>query len=188
MSQPKNNNKNLKTEIIPLKERKIDIALLFFYWINILFITYIIDIEQNIIKDPSNFDYPLWPPKFAVDIIHWYGYNYDPVLIARPMWWKMTIWIDSIFFGPFYILAIYAYTKGKEWIRVPSFLWASSIMTNVLIILGEEIWGEYPTPKLGIVLLLNFPWLFFPGLTIYRMWKAEEGRAFCREQEEETPA
>ncbi|HAT43715.1 MAG TPA: hypothetical protein DDW33_04990 [Ktedonobacter sp.] len=37
-----------------------------------------------------------------------------PVLMARPAWWKVTIWIDAVFFGPFYIVAIYAYMRGKE--------------------------------------------------------------------------
>ena len=107
--------------VIPLSRRKGDIVVLV-YW-----------------------EYPLWPPAFFVDIIHWYGRNFDPVLIARPVWWRMTIWIDSLFFGPFYVFAIYAWTKGKNWIRIPSVIWASVMMTNVTIILGEEFMGPHLT-------------------------------------------
>jgi hypothetical protein len=67
---------------IPLSKRPGDIAILVFFVINILFITYIVDIEQLIIPDPSHFTYPLWTPPAAVDLIHWWGRTFDPVLRA----------------------------------------------------------------------------------------------------------
>jgi EXPERA (EXPanded EBP superfamily) len=158
---------------IPLSKRPGDIAILVFFVINILFITYIVDIEQLIIPDPSHFSYPLWPPPTAVDLIHWWGRTFDPVLLARPAWWKVTIWIDSLFFGPFYIVAIYAYVTGKDWIRIPSIIYGSTLITIVLIILGEEIYGIHATPHLPIVLMANLPWLLFPIYIIYRMWRSE---------------
>jgi hypothetical protein len=105
-----------------------------------------------------------------IDIIHNYGRTYDPVLIARPPWWRATIWIDVLFFGPFYIFAIYAYIKGKAWIRIPSIIYSSVLITNVTIILSEEIFGPHASPQLPIVLMLNAPWLLMPLLIIYRMW------------------
>jgi hypothetical protein len=92
-------------------------------------------------------------------------------LLARPAWWKVTIWIDALFFGPFYIVAIYAYIKGKEWIRIPSIMYASALLTIVLVILGEEIAGTHATPHLPIVFLANLPWLLFPIYILYRMWR-----------------
>ncbi len=43
------------------------------------------------------------------------------------------------------------------------------LLTNVLIILAEEIYGPYRTPQLPVVLLLNLPWLLVPIHVIYRM-------------------
>ncbi|MEO1434537.1 MAG: emopamil-binding family protein [Bacteroidota bacterium] len=163
----------MNREVIPLRERKIDWPILFFFWLNILFITYMIDIEQLVIKDPSNFDYPIWPPRFIIDAVHWWGNTFDPVLMERPVWWQMTIWIDQLFFGPFYIFAIYAYTKGKDWIRIPSIIWASVMLTNVTIILGEEIMGSHPTHALGTVLFANASWVLFPIYVLWRMYKPE---------------
>jgi hypothetical protein len=154
---------------IPLSKRRIDLAILAFFILNLLFITYVVDLEQLVIPDPSHFTYPIWPPRAAVDMVHQYGRTFDPLLIARPPWWKMTIWIDALFFGPFYVLAIYAYVKGKEWIRIPSIMYASVMITNVLIILSEEIYGPYASPRLAVVLLLNLPWLVFPTLILARM-------------------
>ena len=155
--------------IIPLSRRPIDIVILVFFVINLLFITYIVDLEQLVIPDASNFTYPTWPPPAAVDLIHWYGHTYDPVLIARPVWWKMTILIDALLFGPFYVAAIYAFVKGKNWIRIPCFLYSAMLFTNVVIILGEERFGTYQAPNFGIVFMLNLPWLLFPILISGRM-------------------
>jgi hypothetical protein len=156
---------------IPISQRRGDIAIVILFVINILFITYMVDVEQLVIPDPTHFTYPAWPPKIAVDATHWWGRTFDPVLMARPPWWKTTIWIDALFFGPFYIIAIYAYVKGKDWIRIPSIIYASVLITNVLIILSEERYGPYATPHWPVVFLFNLPWLLFPLYIIYRMWR-----------------
>lgn len=161
-----------------LRDRPLDILIVLFFTINVLFITYIVDLEQLVIKNPSNFTYPIWPPPFFVDLIHHYGYSFDPLLIARPVWWKMTIWIDAIFFGPFYVAAIYAFTKRKEWIKVPSLVWAGSMLSNVIIILGEEILGPNATPHPLIVILLNLPWLIMPFVVIFRIWSKSNSQLF----------
>jgi hypothetical protein len=156
---------------VPLRERKYDLVFLVFFVINAGFITYIVDLEQLVIPDPAHFTYPLWPPPPLVDLVHWYGNTYDPLLIARPPFWRMTIWIDVIFFGPFYLAAIYAFIRGRNWIRVPALVWSGTMLANVLIILMDERYGVTPAPNFGFVLLLNVPWLTFPLLMILRMWR-----------------
>ena len=131
-----------------------------------------VDIEQLVIANADHFQYPVWPPAWMVNLVHWYGHNFDPVLIARPAWWRATIWIDSIFFGPFYAVAIYAYWKGKNWIRFVSIVWASVMLTNVTIILFEETVGEHASPQLARVFLSNAAWIIFPVIVMYRMWRS----------------
>lgn len=163
-----------RARVLPLSARKIDIGILAFYFINLFVITYIVDVEQLTIPDMSvAWTYPAWPPRPAVDLIHWYGTSFDPVLIARPVWWKMTIWIDSLIFGPYYVFAIYAFLKGKDWIRLPSIIQSSLLIAVVIIIMGEEVAGAHATPHLGFVAMLNAPWLFMPMLVIARMYRSE---------------
>ena len=157
---------------IPLKKRPVDIALIIFFIINLFFITYMIDIEQLVVADPQSFQYPVWPPKWLINLVHWYGKNFDPLLMARPAWWRATIWIDSLFFGPFYAIAIYAFIKGKNWIRFGSIIWASVMITNVTIILFEEINGQHATPEIARVLMANAAWVVFPVIVLYRMWRS----------------
>ncbi|MCX6250987.1 MAG: emopamil-binding family protein [Bacteroidetes bacterium] len=157
----------------PLKQRPVDYIYLAFFIVNILFITYIVDLEQLVIKDPAHFNYPFWPRPFFIDMIHWWGNTFDPLQAARPVWWKATIWLDVIIFGPYYLFATYAFIKGKEWIRIPTFIYASILFTNVFIICSEEIWGPIHAINLPMVLLANAPWFLFPVFLIWKMWKNE---------------
>lgn len=163
---------------IPLSERPWDYSFLVFFVINLVFITYIVDLEQLVIANPYHFAYPLWPPAPLVDLIHSYARSLDPLVLARPPWWKMTIWFDALFFGPFYACAIYAFIRGRDWIRLPSLLYGASIITIVCIILSEEYGGPHATPHFPIVLLLNLPWIMMPALLIARMSRSE--RPFTR--------
>ena len=165
----------------PLRERKLDYLFVGFFLLNLLFITPIVDLEQLVIDDPNDFKYPIWPPAFFVDLTHWWGSNFDPPLMARPAWWRATIWIDQVFFCPFYAAAIYAFVKGKEWIRNWCFVWASVMMTNVFIICFEEMIGEHATPAAGMVLFANFPWFTVPIVLLWRMWS--DPHPFTKEAE-----
>ena len=73
-----------------LRQRPLDLIFVIFFVINLGFITYIVDLEQLVIDDPHRFDYPLWPPAALVDLVHWWGDNFDPLQNARPVWWKAT--------------------------------------------------------------------------------------------------
>jgi hypothetical protein len=162
-------NDAMPPTLVALRHRRLDLVLVGFFWLNLLVITYLFDLEQVIIADPSHFEYPAFPPRFMLDLAHWWERNFDPLLWARPTWYQATIWIDLVGFGPFYALAIYAFTRGREWIRVPAIVWASVMLTNVTIILSEEIWGPFASPKLAAVVAANGCWIIFPVLVIARV-------------------
>jgi EXPERA (EXPanded EBP superfamily) len=154
---------------IPIRQRRIDLLFVAFFLLNFGFITYVVDLEQLVIADPARFSYPVWPPAPLVDLVHWYGNRFDPLLLARPPFWRMTIWIDVLYFGPFYLAAVYAFLRGRDWIRVPALVWAGLMTANVLIILMEERYGAWATPHFPFVLALNLPWLLLPVAMIWRM-------------------
>lgn len=158
---------------VPLSRRPIDIALVVFFAINLCFITYIVSLEQIVIDDPFRFTPPPWPPEKLLALIHWYEKSFDPLLLARPAWYRATIWIDVLFFGPFYAFAIYAYARGREWIRIPSFLWSAMMFTNVFIILFDELKGVHATPHPVAVVGANAAWGLVPLLVVWRMARSE---------------
>ena len=140
---------------LPLRQRPFDIVILAYLIFNLVAITYLFDLEQILIPDTSHFIYPAWPPRFIVDLSHWWGRNFDPLLYARPPWWRATIWIDAVLFGPYSAFAIYA----------------SVMLTNVTIIMSEEIWGPHATPHLAAVIGANASWVIIPLLVLFRMRK-----------------
>ena len=160
-------------QTIPLRERRIDWLLLVFFAINLGFITYIVDLEQLVIADRSHFEYPIWPPRIFVDLVHWWWDTFDPLLIARPPWWRATIWLDSLLFGPFYAVAIWAIAKGREWIRVPAIFWSGVMFANVSIIMFEELLGPHRTPAPFVVTFANLPWWLLPFVVAWRFGKTD---------------
>jgi hypothetical protein len=156
-------------QTIPLRRRPLDIGLLVFFTFNLLFVTYIISFEQIAIRDPASFAAPSWPPHQAITLIHWWEKTYDPLLWARPAWYRATIWIDVLLFGPFYGAAIFAYVRGCEWIRLPSVLWAGLMIANVTIIISDELLGMYASPHPWVVVGANASWLLVPIVVVWRM-------------------
>ncbi len=49
-------------ETIPLSQRCLDVIIVAFFLINLLFVSYFIDTEQLVIANPAHFTYPIWPP------------------------------------------------------------------------------------------------------------------------------
>lgn len=162
-----------KYAVIPLRRRALwDLPIMLFFLVNLLFITYCVDLEQLVVPpspDRHAFKYPLWPPVKIVDLVHWYGKKFDPPLLARPPWWRVTIWIDVLFFGPFYAFALYAFYKGKEWIRIPSIMYSTALLVNVSVIMAEEWLGANQTPRLLEVALFNLAWVLLPLFILARM-------------------
>ena len=153
----------------PFSKRRVDWIFVGFFLLNLLFITYIVDIEQLIISDPNNFVQPPWPPAAMVNLVHQYGHAFDPLLLARPIWWKMTIWLDVLIYGPFYVFAIYAFIRGRDWIRLPAIFYSGMLFADVFIILGEEFAGPHAAPQFPLVLVLNLPWLMVPVFLTLRL-------------------
>jgi hypothetical protein len=75
-------------------------------------------------------------------IVHWWGENFDPILLNRTVWYKVSIWWDILFFGPYYLFAIYAFINGKEWIRSVTLIYCSVLTTIMTFIMGEQVFGE----------------------------------------------
>jgi hypothetical protein len=158
---------------IPLSRRPLDIALIAFFAINLLFTTYVVSLEQIVIDDPSNYAPPLWPPAPFLALIHWYERSFDPLLLARPAWYRATIWMDVLGFGPFYAFAIYAFARGRDWIRIPCIIWASMMVTNVFIILFDELLGIHATPHPVNVVGANAAWFLIPCVVVWRVVRSE---------------
>ena len=157
----------------PLSRRPLDLALVAFFAVNLLFTTYVVSFEQIAVLDPLRDPPPPWPPEPLLSLVRWWETRFDPLLLARPAWYRATIWLDVVAFGPFYAVAIYAFVRGRDWIRLPATLWAAMLFTNVFIILFDELAGVHATPAPGVVVAANAAWLVVPVLVVWRLWRTE---------------
>lgn len=169
-----------KVETIPISKRPLDIFIVFFFVIALV-VVYTMDCEQVTIANYEEYkltkQLPFWPPKFVVEASHWWGENFDPLLLERPYWFKAAVWIDVIYFGPYYLCAIYAFIVGREWIRAPSIIFASIICTNLSVIFYEHVFGHAIQPNMPVLVLVYIAWLAVPLLVL---WRSMSARMFTR--------
>jgi hypothetical protein len=158
---------------VPLSRRPLDVALVAFFLVNLVFTTYVVSFEQIAVADPLHDPAPGWPPGPLLALVRWWEIRFDPLLLARPAWYRATIWLDVLVFGPFYAAAIWAFVRGRDWIRLPSVIWAAMLFTNVFIILFDELKGIHATPAPAVVVAANAPWLLVPIVVVWRMARSE---------------
>jgi hypothetical protein len=157
---------------IPLRQRPLDLGLIAFFAINLLFTTYVVSLEQVVIDDIDHFAQPVWPPAPLLALVHWWERSFDPLLIARPAWYRATIWLDVLVFGPFYAAALYAFVRGRDWIRIPAVIWGAVLFTNVFIILADELWGIHASPHPATVVAANLAWMVMPFVVGWRVLRS----------------
>jgi len=156
---------------VPLSRRKADWVFLGFFLFNLLFVSYNISLEQLVVASPDRFAYPIWPLPPVIDAVHWWGRSFDPLLMARPPFFRATIWVDVLYFGPFYAAALYAFVRGRDWIRNWALVWSGLMFANVNAILFEEWLGVHASGTPWIATLANLAWLVFPFLVAWRVWR-----------------
>ncbi|MGE2737178.1 EXPERA domain-containing protein [Mycolicibacterium vaccae] len=117
-----------------------------------------------------------------------YAAGTDPMLIANPRFVQIgTGFVSALIFGLFYLVLIYAFVRGRDWIRLPSVFYAGMITANTILYLGVGLFGDAPlfnyacgqecdgfdyafanAPK---VLAYNGPYIIVALLLVARMWK-----------------
>jgi len=68
-------------------------------------------------------------------------------------------------------LAIYAFVRGRDWIRVPAVFYGGMMLADVFILIGEEAAGIHADPDFSFVFTLNLPWLLLPTFLTFRLRK-----------------
>ena len=90
--------------------------------------------EQVLVADPKLYGppgphTPRWPPAPCVAAIHWWGRTADRLVLARPVWFKVAIWLEVLVQAPFYVVAIFAFLRRANWIRTPAIVYCTVLLT-----------------------------------------------------------
>jgi len=137
-------------------------------------ITYLIDMEQVLIDDPSTYGTPgahtpIWPPTSCVHAIHWWGRTADHLVLARPTWYKIAIWLEVYVQAPFYVLAILAFLRQQSFIRLPAIIYSTVLLTIMPIVLGEQYYGPHRTEQPLLVTAVYGAYVVMPILVLLRV-------------------
>ena len=100
---------------------------------------------------------------------HFYAASWDPIFLDTPLWLRVMCGIDAFVFGPFYVVLIYAFVRGRDWIRLPALVFVSAIVYSTLVYFGVELLGEGARANLPMVVLVNVPYTLVPLLLAWRM-------------------
>jgi len=69
----------------------------------------------------------------------------DPVLIANPRAVQLTVgFVSALLFGVFYLVLVYAFVRGREWIRLPAIFFAGMIVMGTGLYLAVGLLGDAP--------------------------------------------
>ncbi|HEY1487375.1 MAG TPA: emopamil-binding family protein [Micromonosporaceae bacterium] len=153
---------------LPLRERRIDI---FFAVIFAAFaVTSVISdllptVGVNFSHDSSN---------FFVHSNYWYAHDADPLFMNPPDWMRIVTGLSAFVYMPFYLVLVYCLVTARNWIQLPSVIYATMIVTLTgVVVFGVEFWGEAAlrTHNPAKFLAFNLPYVLVPLLLLIRMRK-----------------
>ena len=113
----------------------------------------------------------------------------DEFMRADNTFSRLNTAISGLIYGPFYLTLVYAFVRGKGWIRIPAFVYVGAMLHGYV----EFMWWEYAlgTPPLHPLVFwaFNGPYGVVPVLLAIRMWKERPfATAVARTTAESEPA
>jgi hypothetical protein len=153
---------------LPLRERKIDV---FFAVVFVCFIA------SSIIADSvSTLGIEMRPDSasWLARSNWWYAHDADPMFMHPPMWMRFVCGLSAFVYGPFYVVLVWCLLKGRNWVQLPSVMYATMISTITgVVVFGVEFFGEPELRTLNPAkfLAFNLPYVVLPLLLLVRMRK-----------------
>ncbi len=151
---------------LPLRARRADIVLA------VIFAAFAV---TSVISDllPSigvDFSHP--SSNFFVQSNYWYAHDADPLFMHPPTWMRIVTGLSAFVYLPFYLVLVYSLLTGRNWIQLPSVIYASVIVALTgVVVFGVEFFGEAAqrTHNPAKFLAFNLPYVLAPLVLLIRM-------------------
>lgn len=122
--------------VLPLRERRGDWLFIAFFSC-FVFTSFAADLVNGVMRPSPDSGYLM-----ARAVYDLYAVGNDPLLIANPSWMRAMCFVSAFVFGPFYIVLVYSFVKGKNWIRPFALFYAGMIVESMIVILYAEFAGD----------------------------------------------
>jgi putative Ca2+/H+ antiporter (TMEM165/GDT1 family) len=119
-----------------------------------------------------NFSHP--SDNFFVQSNYWYAHDADPLFMNPPDWMRIVTGLSAFGYLPFYLVLVFSLVTAKNWIQLPSVIYATMIVTLTgVVVFGVEFFGEpaLRTHNAAKFLAFNLAYVLVPLLLLIRMRK-----------------
>ena len=151
------------TTVVPLSKRPYDWLFLAYFALH-LPISILVDLQ---IIFPRQY-FPLF---LRTSLDDWVRDADDVLTGTRPVFFQAFVWVELFFHIPYFCAAIYAFVRGKNWIRDVSIVYATAVLVSMVAVMPEA-WDRSKAPlqtKLMLQSVLVI-WCILPTLLMQRVW------------------
>jgi hypothetical protein len=153
---------------LALRQRKIDI------FFAVVFTAFTITSIISDLLPTVGVDFSHPSTNFFVQSNYWYAHDADPLFMHPPAWMRIVTGLSAFVYMPFYVVLVFALLTARNWIQLPSVIYATMIVTLTgIVVFGVEFFGEPETRTGNPVkfLLFNLPYVLVPLILLIRMRK-----------------
>jgi hypothetical protein len=167
--------------MFPISKRKSDWYYVYFFVINLVVAVSIYDTTMIFVPKSCSVGVPndcdptttWWPPTVLARAFHQHMYDNDPLGYARPTWFMVTIWMGLLLWGPFYIVAIFAFIRGDNRIRIPCIMYCTAMIVILTMITAENLIGPHKRADVYSFFQENALWLVTIPALLIKMLKSD---------------
>jgi hypothetical protein len=101
-----------------------------------------------------------------------YAKTFDPVFLNLPFWLRIVCSLDTLLFGPFYAVSVFAFAMGRpdeRWYARLALPMSGALLYSTIVYFAYEILVESHRASLFWVFMINLPWTLMPFLLILRL-------------------
>jgi hypothetical protein len=86
----------------------------------------------------------------------------DPLVLANPPYLAFMSAISAFVMGPYYLFAVYAVVRGRDWIKVPAIVHASCMSYSLAVHIAMEFLDRWPPTNTPAMLATYLPYAAIP--------------------------
>jgi hypothetical protein len=144
--------------IKPIYRRPLDLALVLFFSISVLY-GFLFSLPEGI-GIPVASDSP-WPPLRA---LHEWAVAEEPAHLDPPPNLIAACLFDGFFQAPVLLMVMLGLVTLRGWLRPLGLVYAGAAVTNMFFYFAQTFLGPHPPPNTAYYLLFNLPWLIAPAI------------------------
>jgi hypothetical protein len=155
---------------LELRRRKVDI------FFAIMFTVFAVTSIVSDLLPTVGVDFSHPSDNFFVQSNYWYAHDTDVLFMHPPDWMRIVTGLSAFVYLPFYVVLVFALVTGRNWIQLPSVIYATMIVVLTgIVVFGVEFFGD-PAMRTGNpvkFLLFNLPYVLVPLALLIRMRKPQ---------------